>query len=59
LHSDEQALIASQTLILPWIVAIVEKRAGGDGSALRDVDVSICRNHPFSWFQLTKMRLTI
>lgn len=39
-HSDEKALMASQALILPWIAAVVEKRAGRDGATLRDVDLS-------------------
>lgn len=39
-HADEKALMASQTLILPWIVAVVEKRAGKDAATLRDIDLS-------------------
>lgn len=40
LHSDEQALTASHSLMLPWIAAIVDKRAGNDSATLREVDLS-------------------
>ncbi|MDA1094119.1 MAG: hypothetical protein O3A25_12745 [Acidobacteria bacterium] len=39
-HSDEQTLTASHSLMLPWIVAIVDKRTGSDSASLRDVDLS-------------------
>jgi hypothetical protein len=39
-HSDEQTLIASNSLMLPWITAIVDKRAGNDSAKLRSIDLS-------------------
>lgn len=39
-HADEKALMASQTLIVPWVVAVVEQRAGKDDGTLRDIDLS-------------------
>lgn len=40
-HTDEQILTASHSLMLPWITAIVDKRAVNDSAKLRDVDLSL------------------